>query len=290
MIGLLGLVAQLSVVARAPQSAGVCEPITVTVAARSWGGAMPTIATPSVAPFELLRASLSPRLTIDSAGAGSVLAEFSYVLAISQAGTFDVPSFTVRAGRLTGRSQPVRIVVAGAREGAPGVMVRAQVDTGTGVNTRPIAEPETVFVGQQANYQVVVFLGPRDPEPAETQSDLLSAGHPVHARVRLTVQREARRSLEGRAASERSRMNARSSRSLPVGWPFRRRSSCIRCRSRAASSAGRRAISSPPTARPSWRSRSRLPDGRRIMQAPSATSISPHDSIPPSLGSVIRSC
>ena len=41
---------------------------------------------------------------------------------------------------------------------APAIVMRAQLDTGALVNFRVLVQPETVYVGQQANYQLGVFL------------------------------------------------------------------------------------------------------------------------------------
>jgi hypothetical protein len=158
VIALLGLIAQLSVAVHAPESAGVCEPIDITVAVRGPGSVVPAIVTPSMAPFELLRASPSPKVTVDANGQG-FLAEFSYVLAAGDAGTFVVPSFTARVGRVVGVSPPLNIAINGSHGGeSPGVIVRAQIDTSLNISVRTIAPPETVFVGQQTNYEVAVFL------------------------------------------------------------------------------------------------------------------------------------
>jgi len=50
----------------------------------------------------------------------------------------------------------------GARELAPrdtpAIVTRAQIDTSALVNFRVLVQPETVYVGQQANYQLGVFL------------------------------------------------------------------------------------------------------------------------------------
>src|SRR6185312_14425491 len=60
----------------------------------------------------------------------------------------------------TVRSRPLKIVVRGSRagEGVPTVVARARIDTSLDVNFRALTEPETVYVGQQANYEVAVFL------------------------------------------------------------------------------------------------------------------------------------
>ena len=98
-------------------------------------------------------------MTIEPGGQGSVLAEFRYVLTTEQTGTFTVPPFEARLGQTVVRSRPLSITVRGPRaDNVPSIVTRARVDTGLDVNFRAIASPETVFVGQQVNYEVAVFL------------------------------------------------------------------------------------------------------------------------------------
>src|SRR5262249_34271026 len=77
-----------------------------------------------------------------------------------QSGAFTIPSFEARLGRDVARTRPLRVVVRGSRNGpgVPTVVARARIDTSLEVNFRALTEPETVFVGQQANYEVAVFL------------------------------------------------------------------------------------------------------------------------------------
>lgn len=159
MIVGLGVIAQLAIVANGPALTNACSPFDLTVAVRAPGMIVPQITAPSLAPFDILRSSPSPQVTIEPGGQGSVLAEFRYVLTTEQTGTFTVPPFEARLGQAVVRSRPLSITVRGPRaDNVPSIVTRARVDTGLDVNFRAIASPETVFVGQQVNYEVAVFL------------------------------------------------------------------------------------------------------------------------------------
>ena len=57
--------------------------------------------------------------------------------------------------QLTATQQRAREIVA---RDAPAIVTRARLDTSALVNFRVLVQPETVYVGQQANYQLGVFL------------------------------------------------------------------------------------------------------------------------------------
>lgn len=159
MIAFIGVIAQLAIVTNGPSLTNACQPFDLTVAVRAPGTTVPQITAPSLAPFDILRSSPSPQVTVEQGGAGSVLAEFRYVLTTEQTGTFTVAPFEARLGQTIVRSRPLSITVRGPRaDNVPNIVTRARVDTGLDVNFRAIASPETVFVGQQVNYEVAVFL------------------------------------------------------------------------------------------------------------------------------------
>jgi hypothetical protein len=56
---ILRLAAQLAVVAQAPDTAAVCEAVDVSVVVRASGRQVPTLVTPSLRPFDVLRHSLT---------------------------------------------------------------------------------------------------------------------------------------------------------------------------------------------------------------------------------------
>ena len=159
MIGFI-LIAQLAIVAHAPDTVAACDAVEVTVAVSASGSTAPQIIPPSFRPFDVLRSSVTPRVQLDPRNGGSIVAEFRYVLTTDQSGTFTLPPFEARLRDATIRSKPLRIVVRGARggDGIPTVVARARIDTSLDVNFRALTEPETVYVGQQANYEVAVFL------------------------------------------------------------------------------------------------------------------------------------
>ncbi len=156
MIGALLVVAQLSIVAHGPDTASTCEAVEVSVAVSAPGRAVPQVVVPSLAPFDVLRASAIPHVTFDG---GSVIAEYRYVLTTDRTGTFIIPPFEARSGAAVARSRPIALTV--RNDGTtrlPTVVARARVDTSLEINFRALTQPETVFVGQQANYEVAVFL------------------------------------------------------------------------------------------------------------------------------------
>ena len=159
MIGLL-LFAQLAIVAHAPDTVAACDAVQVTVAVNAPGTSTPQIVLPAFAPFDVLRSSVTPRVQLDPRNGGSIIAEYRYVLTTEQVGSFTIPPFEARVRGETARSQPLHITVRGPRPGpgVPTVVARARIDTSLQVNFRAITEPDTVYVGQQANYEVAVFL------------------------------------------------------------------------------------------------------------------------------------
>lgn len=159
MIGLL-IVAQLAIVTHAPDSVAACDAVEVTVAISAPGSNAPQVIPPSFAPFDVLRSSVTPHVQLDPRNGGSIIAEFRYVLTTDKTGSFTLPPFEARLREATTRSKPLRIAVREARagDGVPTVVARARIDTSLEVNFRALTEPETVYVGQQANYEVAVFL------------------------------------------------------------------------------------------------------------------------------------
>jgi hypothetical protein len=153
----LALFAQLAIVAHAPDSAAACEAIEVSVAVSAPGRAAPVLVSPSFYPFDVLRSSPVPHISYDARG--SLVAEYRYVLTTDRTGTFPIAPFEARLGGTTLRSRPLALTVHGnQRANVPTVIARARIDTSLEVNYRALTVPETVFVGQQANYEVAVFL------------------------------------------------------------------------------------------------------------------------------------
>jgi len=151
--------AQLSLVAYGPESVAACEAVEVSVAATIPGTTVPRIALPSFAPFALLRTSQSSRTGVDASGQLFTFVEGKYVLTTDRVGTFTIPPFEIHTASGTARSRPVRIRVVPAASAIPNVVARARIDTSLEVNFRALVQPETVYVGEQATYEVAVFLG-----------------------------------------------------------------------------------------------------------------------------------
>jgi hypothetical protein len=157
VIGALALFAQLAIVAHAPDSASTCEAVEISVAVSAPGKLTPQITVPSLAPFDVLRSSGVPHLSYDGA---TIVAEYRYVLTTDRVGTFTIPPFEARLGPMTARSRAIELAIHSAvgRSRIPTVVARARVDTSLEVNFHALTLPETVYVGQQANYEVAVFL------------------------------------------------------------------------------------------------------------------------------------
>lgn len=154
---ILRLAAQLAVVAQAPDSAAVCEAVDVSVIVRASGRQVPTLVTPSLRPFDVLRHSLT-RVEFRQDGSG-LQAEFRVTLATDQTGAHIVPALEARVGSRSARSEPFPLYVRPARgRGRPAVVARARIDTSVLSSLRSMPTADTVYVGQQATYEVAVFL------------------------------------------------------------------------------------------------------------------------------------
>ena len=159
MIGILLAAAQLAIVAHAADTIGACEPLELTVAVSAPGAALPRLIAPSFAPFDVMRSAEMPQGERDSRAVPSVMVEYRYTLVAADPGTFIIPSFEVRLGSTSARTTPLRIVVtpSGTGGGEPAVLTRARIESGDQLGPGA-TEPDTVYVGQQADYTVAVFL------------------------------------------------------------------------------------------------------------------------------------
>jgi tetratricopeptide (TPR) repeat protein len=131
----------------------------VRVTAR--GARVPEVTTPAFPAFLVLRQQSAQHLERDAGGA-RLVSELQYTLVPTRPGTFALPAFVARLGRQTVRSEPLTIVVTGggrpAPDYVPAIVALARVDTNRSVTFHAMALPETVYVGEQANYQLAVFL------------------------------------------------------------------------------------------------------------------------------------
>lgn len=162
MVGAAALLFQLAVAASAPDSATVRAEMTLRVEATVAGRAAPTIILPSLGPFQLLRTAETRRTEsaqFPSSGSWTTV-ERSYTLLPTRAGTFTIPPFEVHAGAARTTTNPLTVVVRDlpTPSGSPIVLARARLSPRDGVAFHAVADPETVYVGQQATYQVGVFI------------------------------------------------------------------------------------------------------------------------------------
>jgi hypothetical protein len=156
----IAVVAQLAIVAHAPDTVATCDAVEVSVAVSARGTEVPRLTVPSFAPFDVLRRT-EPRIAYGSRTRSSVLAEYRFTVTTDRTGRFTIPPFEASLGGDRERSRALPIVVRPARgQGTPAVFTRARVDTSGDLNLRAasVAAAETVFVGQQATYEVAVFL------------------------------------------------------------------------------------------------------------------------------------
>lgn len=157
MLGIL-LAAQLAVVAHVADSVGACEPLELSVAVSAPGTVLPRLLAPSFAPFDVMQSATLPQVARDSRAVPSMMVEYRYTLVADEPGRYTIPPFEARVGASTVRTAPLHVVVtAPVGDGEPAVFTRARIDTGNPTRYR-VAAPETVYVGQQADYTVAVFL------------------------------------------------------------------------------------------------------------------------------------
>ena len=152
MIALL-VIAQLTVVAHAPDTARVCAPIEISVAARAAGTVAPVIQpfAPS-GPLELLKIATSTRTERDGGGQPSSLTEATYLFAAETPGRVVLPPFMATVGAQHASAAVGAVEVRGGGELPPDVIVRAWLDR----QRKPASD--TLFVGQQVDYVVDVQL------------------------------------------------------------------------------------------------------------------------------------
>jgi hypothetical protein len=100
------LLGQIAVTAQVPTTVGTCEPLEVALRVTSpsapRGGVAPRIGIPRLGPFEVLRASGTPHVSMRG---GLYVAEYRIVLAASAPGAFELPPFTASLDGLVARSE-----------------------------------------------------------------------------------------------------------------------------------------------------------------------------------------
>ena len=157
MIAVLGVVAQMAIVAHAPEVVYACDAVDVTVAISAPGSSMPHLSVPSFQPFDVLRGT-EPRAQY-SPSRGTITSEYKFTLTTDRTGQFVIPAFEATLGALRAQSRPLTITVFPRRgRAAPAVVARARIDTGARLDLRSAKSADSVYVGQQATYEVAVFL------------------------------------------------------------------------------------------------------------------------------------
>jgi len=177
---LAGIALQIVVTVAAPDTITVRQPATLTVRAVVRGPVAPTIHPPRFAPLSGFRVEESTR--VDGGSVSQAIAEHRYLVVAERAGVVVLPPIEANVGPMTGRSAAVRLTIINAPPvQVPAVVSRSRLDPESGVNFHALVTPDTVYVGEQATYQVGVFLNDdvryrlrRNPEfiPPELRSML----------------------------------------------------------------------------------------------------------------------
>jgi hypothetical protein len=178
---LLGMALQVSITVIAPETLTVRQPAMIVVRASSAGRDVPVIKAPSLAPLTGIRTEESRQVTGDGYSR-SVAIEHRYLVVASRPGQIEIGPFEARGGGMIRRSAPLTFtVLATPVVTVPAIIARAHVDSESGVGFHALATPDTVYVGEQATYEVGVFLNDdvryrlrRNPEfiPPELRSML----------------------------------------------------------------------------------------------------------------------
>ena len=183
MIGALaGIALQIVVTVAAPETITVKQPATVTVRAVVRGPVAPTIHPPRFAPLSGIRIEESTSVNGGSTSGSLAVVEHKYLVIAQRPGLVVLPPVEANVGPMTGRSGATRLTIVNAPPvQVPAVVSRSRLDPSDGVNFHALVTPDTVYVGEQATYQVGVFLNDdvryrlrRNPEfiPPELRSML----------------------------------------------------------------------------------------------------------------------
>lgn len=189
--------AQIAISVTAPDTMRIREPGIITVRVEAAGTEAPRVIAPPFSPFLAARRSETTRSDVQSGRAWST-AIVRYELRATRSGEFTLLPFTARLGGRSAVSSRTTIVVkpTPVDTAIPEIVARAPVAPTGEVGFHALALPETVYVGQQATYQVGVFLGNdvrvrmrRNPEfiPPELRSmlayDLAGGQSTFHTRI-----------------------------------------------------------------------------------------------------------
>ena len=162
MLAALFVLAQLNVSVAAPDTVRACEPFMISIVGSVRGAAPPTLVTPRVAPLTIVTSRASSQTTADVFGGRWSVTDVQLSVLTDRPGRYVVGPFEMRSGRYRTRTRRATIVVAGENDSnaVAAVVTKARIDTSADVALRSLVRPETVYVGQQATYQVGVFVSP----------------------------------------------------------------------------------------------------------------------------------
>jgi len=182
MLSLAGVLLQITVTVTAPETLTVRQPATVVVRAEVRGPVAPTIRPPRFAPLNGVRVEESMRAGGGRLERSLAVIEHKYLVVAQRAGAVVIPPIEATVGPMVGRSRPTRLTIVQAPAvPVPAVVSRSRLDPKAGVSFHALVAPDTVYVGEQATYQVGVFLNDdvryrlrRNPEfiPPELRSML----------------------------------------------------------------------------------------------------------------------
>jgi hypothetical protein len=173
LVALLRLLAQVGVTVNAPTAVGPRDPVLVQVEVTAPAGRDIRLVPPSFVPFRVVTTNVVSAIDSGLVRRGAVRSawqtvEHRFVLSppSGASGRYTFPPFeayvTGRGVRdALARSAAWSVTVHGppaSTAEVPEIVDRARVDASKGINFHALAVPETVYVGQQATYQVGVFL------------------------------------------------------------------------------------------------------------------------------------
>lgn len=152
------VLAQLTIATSAPDTVRWREKIPVRVVVQSPGREAPRVLAPSLRGLSIAGTYEESRLEIRN-GVPWVSVERRYELTARRPGAYTLGAFEARLHGERVQSRPLIVTVVATGDTAPPtVITRARIDPKAHVNFRAMVLPETVYVGQQASYQVGVFL------------------------------------------------------------------------------------------------------------------------------------
>lgn len=164
MLLIAAVLAQLTITAQAPDTVRAGAPFTLVVEVSASGDGLPRVTLPNLAPFAREGVHTASRSGHSRTTGPWVTGEYRLVLRTERTGEHVIPPIEARIGREWARTRPVTIYVRGAADGEPeppAVLTAAPIDTSQIVSFHVMLAPDTVYVGQQATYQVGLFVDQR---------------------------------------------------------------------------------------------------------------------------------